>query len=81
MTTLYDNGKLFTADPARPWASAMAVENGDIVWVGDDPFGDWAFPGNETAERIDLGENLLLPVLLIPTCIWWGMAGFWGRFL
>ena len=32
MTTLYDNGKLFTADPARPWASAMAVENGDIVW-------------------------------------------------
>ena len=37
MTTLYDNGKLFTADPARPWASAMAVENGDIVWVGDDP--------------------------------------------
>ena len=61
MTTLYDNGKLFTADPARPWASAMAVENGDIVWVGDDPFGDWAFPGNETAERIDLGGKFVTP--------------------
>jgi predicted amidohydrolase YtcJ len=31
------NGRIFTADPARSWAAALAVRDGRIVAVGGDP--------------------------------------------
>jgi hypothetical protein len=30
------NGKFYTVDIARPWADAVAIDNGRIVYVGDD---------------------------------------------
>ncbi len=33
--TLYTNCKIFTSDSERPWANAMAVEDGRISWIGD----------------------------------------------
>ena len=57
-TTLYRNGRVFTADadPSSTWASAFAVTGDTIVWVGRD--------GDEppTADRVvDLGGRLVLP--------------------
>ena len=37
MRTLYYNGNIYTGDPENPAASAMAVEDGKIVWVGYEP--------------------------------------------
>jgi hypothetical protein len=34
-TTLYLHGRIYTNDPARPWASAMAVRDGKVVCIGD----------------------------------------------
>ena len=31
---LFINGKIFTSDSGRPYADAMAVENGRIMWIG-----------------------------------------------
>ena len=33
--TFFVNGKIFTADEKTPEASAMAVENGRICWIGE----------------------------------------------
>ena len=56
---VFVNGAVFTADAARSWCRAVAVEGGRIVAVGDD---------REIAEHIgtgtdvvDLGGRLLLP--------------------
>jgi predicted amidohydrolase YtcJ len=35
-TTAFVGGKVFTADPRRPWASAIAVRGDSILAVGDD---------------------------------------------
>jgi len=34
-TTLYLHGRIYTNEPAHPWASAMAVRDGKITCVGD----------------------------------------------
>lgn len=57
-TTLYVNGRIFTADadPATAWADAVAVTGGAISWVGR----DGAAP--PAADRtVDLEGRLLLP--------------------
>lgn len=55
------NGKLFTADPARPWASALAIRGARIVAVGEDaPV--LALAGPETV-TLDLGGRLAVPGL------------------
>lgn len=61
MRTLYYNGKLFTADPDRPWASAMAVEDRRITWVGDKPFQDASLRENLPERRIDLKGRFAAP--------------------
>ena len=33
---LIRNAQVFTVDPGRPWAEAVAVEGDRIAWVGDD---------------------------------------------
>ena len=30
------NGKIWTANPDQPWATALAIDGKDIVYVGDD---------------------------------------------
>jgi predicted amidohydrolase YtcJ len=52
---LLRNAKVYTVDPARPRAEAVAIDGERIVWVGDD---DGA---PEAKETIDLGGRLLLP--------------------
>ncbi|MGN7799453.1 amidohydrolase [Leifsonia sp. 22587] len=57
-TTLFRNGRVFTAepDPASTWADAFAVTGATISWVGRD--------GDEepAADRVvDLGGRLVLP--------------------
>lgn len=56
---LYYNGLIFTSNPNKLDASAMVVENGKIIWVGDQ---------NEVAkegrERIDLQGRRVLPGLI-----------------
>jgi predicted amidohydrolase YtcJ len=34
-TTLYLHGRIYTNDPAHPWATAMAVRDGKIVCIGE----------------------------------------------
>jgi predicted amidohydrolase YtcJ len=59
--TVYLNGKIFTADPAAPWAQALAVEGGVIIAVGDnDRIGPLA---NGGARVIDLQQRTLIPGL------------------
>lgn len=53
------HGKIYTVDAARSWASAIAVKNGVIVYVGDDA-GVQAWIGPKT-QKEDLGGRLVLP--------------------
>lgn len=32
---IFINGKIFTANPQQPYASAMIVRNGKIIWIGE----------------------------------------------
>lgn len=57
--TVWYGGQVFTADPARPWAQAIAVADGQIVAVGSDAevLGQ-APPG---ATRVSLAGRLVIP--------------------
>ena len=39
MDLVVRNARIWTADPARPWATALAVRGGRIAAVGDDARG------------------------------------------
>jgi hypothetical protein len=56
---VFRSGAVYTVDAGQPWASAVAVDNGKIVYVGDDD-GGTAFMGAGT-EVIDLAGRMLLP--------------------
>lgn len=53
------NGRVYTVDAARSWASAVAVRGGRIVHVGDDASA-LRHAGPRT-ERVDLAGRLVLP--------------------
>lgn len=53
------DGAVYTLDAARRWASAVAVDDGKIVYVGNDR-GAQAFIGPST-RVVDLGGKMLLP--------------------
>lgn len=53
------NGRLFTADPQRPWASALAIRGERIVAVGDDD--TMLAMAGERSRRIDLQGHLAIP--------------------
>ena len=55
------NAVVYTADSARRIASAVAIDDGAIVYVGDDVGAD-AFIGEETSVR-DLAGSMVLPGL------------------
>ena len=56
---LLRNARVFTADAARPWAGAVAVEGDRIAWVGEDEDAS-AFLGPDT-EVVDAGGGSVLP--------------------
>ncbi len=53
------SGKIYTVNPAQPWASAMAIEDGEIVFIGDNE-GATGFIGGST-EVINLNGKMVLP--------------------
>lgn len=57
--TVFVNGSVYTLDEARPWAEAVATDDGNIVYVGDSG-GARALAGSET-NVIDLEGRMLLP--------------------
>jgi predicted amidohydrolase YtcJ len=61
-TTVFRNGRVFTADAARTWADAVAVEAGRVVAVGGD---DAVAPFLSRADEVvDLDGRALLPGFL-----------------
>jgi predicted amidohydrolase YtcJ len=56
------NGTVYTLDSRHPWAQAVAVSNGKIVYVGSTA-GGHAFAGPQT-RVIDLKEKTLLPGII-----------------
>ena len=56
------HGRIYTVNEAQPWAEAIAIKNGRIVYVGDDA-GATVWLGPRTA-RHDVGGRLLLPAFV-----------------
>jgi len=56
---LFTDGAVYTADPARPWAAAVAVREGRILAVGS--AADLAELRGPSTVVVDLGAKLLLP--------------------
>lgn len=56
------NARLYTLDEAEPWAQALAIKQGRLIYVGGDA-GAEAFAGPGTA-RFDLGGKVVLPGLI-----------------
>jgi predicted amidohydrolase YtcJ len=56
---LFVGGAVYTVDAARSWASAVAVSDGRIIYVGDDA-GARTFAGAST-RVVELGGKMLLP--------------------
>jgi predicted amidohydrolase YtcJ len=58
---VYNNGRIYTVDDNRSWAQAIAVDNGQIVYVGSND-GAAEHIGSETTV-VDLHGRLVLPGL------------------
>ncbi|MEO8138238.1 MAG: amidohydrolase, partial [Gemmatimonadota bacterium] len=56
---VFTHGAIWTASPARPWAEALAVREGHIVYVGEDG-GVTRYIGSQT-RVVDLAGRLMLP--------------------
>ncbi len=53
---IFTNGRIWTADPARPWASTVVVDRGRIAAVDPDPV--------PVGRRVDLGGRVVTPGLI-----------------
>ncbi len=60
--TVLGNARIYTVDVYRPWAEAVAVRDGEVVYVGDKS-GASAYVGPDTT-RYDLKGKLVLPGLI-----------------
>jgi len=57
--TMFFNGKIYTVNEAQPWAEAVAVRNGEIVYVGDENgIAQWI---DDHTKVHDLQGKMLLP--------------------
>lgn len=60
------NAKVYTGDPVRPQASAVAIKDGKVTVVGDDKdVAPWSAPGPEWSTRWAAGSS---PASTTPTC-------------
>ncbi|MFJ7829304.1 amidohydrolase [Peribacillus sp. NPDC097284] len=55
---IYVNGKIFTANPTQPYASAMVIRDGRIHWIGEEE------TKGMTGERMNLQGRRVLPGLI-----------------
>lgn len=53
------NGRVYTVDPLRQWASAVAIKGDRITWVGED--GDLSSHIGAETRVIDAGGKMVLP--------------------
>jgi hypothetical protein len=60
------SAKVFTGDPARPWAEAVGIDNGKIAAVGTNAEVKAALPGK--VEAVDLPGRLVTPGLVDGHC-------------
>jgi predicted amidohydrolase YtcJ len=56
---VFTNGAVYTADPARSWATAVTVSAGRVAYVGDDATAKRSI--GRSARIIDLHGRMLLP--------------------
>lgn len=56
---VFVNGAIYTVDEEQAWAEAVAIDDGRIVYVGDDA-GAESFVG-ESTELVDLAGQMMLP--------------------
>jgi len=62
---LFVNGRIFTANPKQPYADAMVVRNGKIVWIGSEADIDHtALDKASQPTTIDLKDHRVLPGLI-----------------
>jgi predicted amidohydrolase YtcJ len=57
--TIYRNGRIYTNDPASPWAEAMLVRDEDILAVGDDD--EVTGLADKGARVVDLEKHFVMP--------------------
>lgn len=61
-TLLLRNARIYTRDPLRPWAGALAIVNDRVAWVGpDEEAKQWLGPNTRV---LDGGGRLALPGLI-----------------
>lgn len=60
--TVIANARIYTVNKAKPWASAVVVRDGDIVYVGDDE-GAKAFVGENTSVA-NMNGQFMMPGLV-----------------
>ncbi len=65
--TLFFNGRIFTGEPERPYADAIAVRGDRIIAVGT--LSTIAASVGSGAKRIDLGGKFLMPGM-VDGCAW-----------
>ncbi len=62
---LFVNGRIFTANPKQPYADAMVVRNGKIVWIGSESNIDYtALAKVSHLTTTDLKDRRVLPGLI-----------------
>ena len=57
--TIYRNGRIYTNDPASPWAEAMLVRGEEILAVGDDD--EVSALADAGAKAVDLERHFVMP--------------------
>jgi hypothetical protein len=57
--TIYRNGRIYTNDPASPWAEAMLVRGEEILAVGDDD--EVSALADAGAKVVDLEKHFVMP--------------------
>ena len=57
--TIYRNGRIYTNDPASPWAEAMLVRGEEILAVGDDD--EVSSLADAGAKAVDLEKHFAMP--------------------
>jgi predicted amidohydrolase YtcJ len=57
--TIYRNGRIYTNDPASPWAEAMLVRGEEILAAGDDD--EVSALADAGAQAVDLEKHFVMP--------------------
>ena len=57
--TIYRNGRIYTNDPAAPWAAALLVRGEEILAVGDDD--EVSALADAGAQAVDLEKHFVMP--------------------